>query len=289
VIRGRLADETARLVAERIPFVLATVVRARRPTSVSPGDAAIVLPDGTVTGFVGGVCAESSVRLHAMRALETGEALLLRLVPDEGFDADSSDDAVVEHNPCLSGGVLEIFLEPELPAPRIVVAGSAPIALALREIAGAAGYEIGVGDVNMGDAAVVVACHGSGSEERVLAQALRAGVPYVALVASRKRGEAVRETLDVPEELRGRLRTPAGLDIGARTPAEIAISILAELVSVSHAVPRVPGAATAVDPVCSMEVPLSERTVSLETAGERVHFCSERCRDAYAQQHAGPH
>jgi len=282
VIRGPLADQAARLAAEREPFVLATVVRARRPTSVHPGDAAIVRGDGTLTGFVGGVCAESSVRLHALRALETGEPILLRLVPEDAVDPDagSTDDAVVERNPCLSGGALEIFLEPQLPAPRIVVVGGAPIAAAVRDLARAAGYEVADAAPRAGDAAVVVASHGS-AEEALLADALQAGVPYVALVASRKRGEAVRATLEVPDELRVRLHTPAGLDIGARTPSEIAIAILAELVSEHHTQPGRP-VRVAVDPVCGMEVAVNDATPWAAGA----HFCSARCRDAYAAQHA---
>lgn len=222
------------------------------------------------------------MRLHALRALETGEPILLRLLPDDdSAEPAAPGEVIVDRNPCLSGGALEIFLEPQLPAVRIVVAGSAPIAVALREIAGAAGYETGAGDVIAGDAAVIVASHGAASEERLLADALQAGVPYVALVASRTRGEAARGALEVPNELRARLRTPAGLDIGARTPAEIAISILAELVSVQHAQPAAQPA-VAVDPVCGMEVAVTEAPPS--AAGE--YFCSQRCRDAYAGQHA---
>src|ERR1700753_2620185 len=84
MIQGDLAIHVQSLLSERTPFVLATVVRARRPTSVRPGNAAVVLPDGSMDGFVGGVCAESSVRLHALRAMETGDPLLLRLLPEEG-------------------------------------------------------------------------------------------------------------------------------------------------------------------------------------------------------------
>src|ERR1700751_4028441 len=90
MIRGDLAIHVQSLLSERTPFVLATVVRARRPTSVRPGNAAVVLPDGSMEGFVGGVCAESSVRLHALRAMETGDPLLLRLVPEGGGEADSA-------------------------------------------------------------------------------------------------------------------------------------------------------------------------------------------------------
>ena len=147
MIRGQLAQRAQQLTADRVPFVLATVVRARQPTSVRAGDSAIVLGDGTIDGFVGGTCATSSVRLHSLRALETGEAVLLRLVPDDGgFDPEAADGTVVvEHNPCLSGGALEIFLEPQLPAARFVVVGETPIARAFAEIAAAAGYDVCAG------------------------------------------------------------------------------------------------------------------------------------------------
>ena len=296
MIRGVLAERVARLTAERVPFVLATVVHARRPTSVRPGDAALVTAGGTIDGFVGGVCAESSVRLHALRTLETGEPLLLRLVPgDEETETapDAADGAIVERNPCLSGGALEIFLEPQLPSFRVVVAGDAPIARAVEELARAASYEVARSgsmepEVHPGDAAVIVASHGAG-EERLLTVALQAGVPYVALVASRRRGEAVRAALEIPDELRSQLHTPAGIDIGARTPPEIAISILAELVRVhrSQPPPEPLGAPAAADPVCGMQVVIDPGTPSLEAGGGRVYFCGQRCRDAYAGQHAG--
>ena len=244
MLQGDLAARVQTLLQERHEFVLATVVRARRPTSVRPGNAAIVLPDGRLDGFVGGVCAESSVRLHSLRAMETGEPLLLRLVPDDGVPDDGADaieGAVVERNPCLSGGALEIFLEPHLPAPQVVIVGGSPIAEALATLAGAGSYDCvravpGAPVQVSGAAAVIVASHGNG-EEQVIDAALSAGVPYVALVASPKRGAAVRAELTVPDQLAAQLHTPAGLDIGARTPAEIAISILAEMVAEHHSDP----------------------------------------------------
>lgn len=319
MIEGDLAVVVERLLSERAPFVLATVVRARHPTSVRAGDAAVVLGDGAIEGFVGGVCAEASVRLHSLRALETGEPLLLRLVPEEG-DGESSggegegsdalEGAVVERNPCLSGGALEIFLEPQLPPARVVVVGNSPIAVAVETLARASGYDCvrlaaGGGAVVQGAAAVVVASHGT-AEEEVLGDALTAGVPYVALVASRTRGAAVRDALDIAPELAAQLTTPAGLDLGARTPAEIAISILAQLVAGQHADPA-PGrpatgtvcrdqaasAASAIevasDPVCGMKVAVTASTPRLEAGGAVVHFCSEHCRQAYAAQHAEAH
>jgi xanthine dehydrogenase accessory factor len=301
MIRGELAKRAQQLASERVPFVLATVVRARQPTSVRAGDSAVVLADGTIEGFVGGVCAASSVRLHSRRALETGDPVLLALVPGDGDDAHAADavdgTVIVERNPCLSGGALEIFLEPQLPASRVVVVGEAPIARALADVARAAGYDVVVADAEQaepgsGDAAVVVASHGSG-EERVLGEALSAGVPYVALVASRARGAAVRAALDVPDELRQQLHTPAGMDIGARTPAEIAIAILAQLVAEHHAppasapVPVVVRAASATDPVCGMEVAVTDATPHLDAPGGRVYFCCSGCRATYAKQLAG--
>ncbi len=298
MISDELSRRIDQLDADRMPFVLATVVRVHHPTSVRPGDCAIVLADGSIEGFVGGMCAESSVRLHGLRVLETGEPLLLRLdpgAPESGERPDPVDGAVVEHNPCLSGGSLEIFLDPKLPAARVAVFGSSPIALAIERVAQAAGYEVARGRADKlsiaGSSAVIVATHGA-EEEQALAEALKAGVPYVALVASHRRGSAVRAELDVPDELRGQLHTPAGLKIGASTPEEIAVAILAELISEhrrdaprpiveSHA----PTSAT--DPVCGMEVAISAASPSLELAGERIYFCGTGCRDAYAKLHAG--
>jgi xanthine dehydrogenase accessory factor len=308
MIEGDLAVRVEQLLGERTPFVMATVVRARHPTSVRPGDAAVVLADGAIDGFVGGVCAESSVRLHALRALETGDPLLLRLVP-EGDDASEgpSEGAIVERNPCLSGGALEIFLEPHLPPARLVVLGNSPIAVSVETLARASGYDCmrvpaGAGVSVAGAAAVVVASHGS-AEEEVLAEALRAGVPYVALVASRKRGAAVREALDVAPELAAQLHTPAGLDLGARTPSEIAISVLAQFVARRQAQPvageappapvcaeRAPSAVeVATDPVCGMKVAVTAATPRLEAGGTVVYFCGDHCRQAFAAQHDEAH
>lgn len=299
MIKGDLAQRMERLVAERVPFVTATVVRALSPASVRPGDSALVLADGTIDGFVGGVCAQASVRLHAARVLETGEAVVLRLIPGAApGDETTEDGIVVAHNPCLSGGSMDIFLEPQLPALRLLVAGDTPIARAVAGVASAAGYDVVRGEPgelrpDSSDAALVVASHGDG-EEVALTAALEAGVGYVALVASAKRGAAVRDSLEVPDALREQLHTPAGLDIGARTPGEIAIAILAELVAKGIARPPAAAgaaaaepAATAIDPVCGMTVPATEATIHLDVGSERVYFCCEGCRSTYIERGAG--
>ena len=291
---GDLAERARDLSERREPYVSAVVVRAQKPTSVRPGDAALVLADGRIEGFVGGACAESSLRLHAARALETGEPLLLRILPGGAGSGDepAAEGAVVVHNPCLSGGALEIFLEPVLPRPRIVVVGDTPIAAALCSLGGGAGFEMSAaGDVDASDAAVVVASHGK-LEEETITRAVELGVPYVGLVASRRRGEAVLDSLrseGTSDDELTRVRTPAGLDIGAREPGEIALSILAEIVRERRAgeppgpesMPAEAVAETAVDPVCGMTVLVADETPHVVHEGNRVYFCSAGCLETF--------
>ena len=282
-----LVDSAAALTRARVPFVQATVVRAQHPTSSHAGDTALVRVDGTIDGFVGGTCAESSVREYGLQVLRAGEPLLLRIVPGSA-PVGTEPGAVTVANPCLSGGSMEIFLEPRLPAPRVLVVGDTPIARALAELGRPLGFAVeltdGSAEPQPDDAALVVASHGRG-EEPALTAALRCGVPYVGLVASRVRGAAVLASLDVPAELRARVHTPAGLDLGGRTAPEIALSVLAELVRERRSAPAVSAAAepgTAVDPVCGMTVAAVPSSVHLETDGGTVWFCCAGCRDAYA-------
>jgi xanthine dehydrogenase accessory factor len=280
--RSDLARRADELAAAREPFVTALVVRAQKPSSVAAGDSALVLADGTIEGFVGGACAETSVRLHALRVLETGEPLVLRIVPDEA-GREPEEGAVTVENPCLSGGALEIFLEPRLPVPRVAVVGDTPIAHALAALGDRLGYEV-AGEQLDDDVALVVASHGR-DEEDALERALRAGVPYVGLVASRKRGAAVLEELrrrgTLSDEDLARVRTPAGLDIGAQTAEEIALSILAEIVAMRRARHTVPAPGTAIDPVCGMEVTAAEPSPHVERDERTVWFCSEGCRERF--------
>jgi len=270
------------LAGAGVAFVEATVVRCASPTSARPGDRAIVLGDGTIEGFVGGSCADTTVRLQALRALETGEPVLLKIMPGEEDGPSDEEGAVVVSNPCLSGGALELFLEPHLPAPRVAVAGESPVARALVELCGPLGFRARLGAVaEAGDFGAVVASLGHGDAD-ALRRALEAGCEYVGLVASRVRGAAVLADLragGVAEDELARVRTPAGLDIGARTHAEIALSILAELVAARRAPAVAPVAPPreAVDPVCGMTVVVGPDT---PTAGAAA-FCCEGCREAW--------
>ena len=301
------------LAGRGVAFVTATVVRAQRPTSANAGNVALVLDDGTIEGFVGGACAEHSVRAYSLRTIETGEAVLLRILPFEGEglgdpagtgrEVAKEEGAVTVQNPCLSGGSIEVFLEPVLPAPRVLVVGDTPIAAAVCQLGAELGLEIvtvtdGVPEPAAGDLALVVASHGR-DELHVLRRGLETGVPYVGLVASRARGDGVIGELrgdGVTDRLLGLIDVPAGIDIGARTPAEIALSILARVVAARRRErigdPDVGGApaaastapALAVDPICGMTVAAVAGTPSLEHDGETVYFCCEGCKAKFEAQ-----
>jgi xanthine dehydrogenase accessory factor len=279
-VRAHLAE----LQASGTPYVLAIVVRAERPTSAKPGDRAVIHADGTIVGFVGGECAESSVRTQALAALARGEPVLVRIRPDDDGSGQLQpvDGVVTVHNPCLSGGTLEIFLEPTSAARRIAVVGSSPIGQAVADLARHLGYQVAtqVGDGPLPEA-VVIASHGE-DEAEPLTAAMRGGVDYIGLVASRLRGPSVLESLDLADDDKSRIHTPAGLDINAHTPGDIAVSILAEIIASRSPEPAVaPTPASAVDPVCGMTVVAVDTTLHADVDGVRYWFCAAGCRTAF--------
>jgi xanthine dehydrogenase accessory factor len=254
-------------------FALATVVAVRRPTSARPGARGLIHPDGSIEGFVGGSCARPLVIREALRALADGQPRLLRISKELPSDSRRGDGVVDEIMTCHSGGTLEIYVEPHLPAPALWIAGTSPIAGALAELGLAMGFEVTVVDpvaegghlpdairVVAGDdfailptpavgPYVVVASQGTWDEEAVIS-ALRLEPAYVGLVASPTRAETVRAWLVAegmaPERVAA-LRAPAGLDLGAEAAPEVAVSILAELVQVRRgraAFVAAPGPAT---------------------------------------------
>ncbi len=314
-VSATVASRQRELEEQRQAFVRATVVRTQRPTSARAGDVAVIDALGAMTGFVGGTCVEASVREYSLRVLETGEPLLLQVRPGD-VGRSELEGAVEVHNPCLSGGSIDVFLEPVTPAAHVVVVGDAPVAQALARIGAELGYEMELVDGESWHpsdsvAAVIVAGHGKG-EEPALERALLAAVPYVGLIASEKRGDAVVASLNVPDELRPRVHTPAGLKLGGTAPADIALGVLAELVQVraSTAVAHRPetdaparehadhdghdnphehdheasAPPTAIDPVCHMTVIAADPTLHAEHDGETVWFCSGRCRAMFLEK-----
>lgn len=317
----QIAERVDALRLARTPFVQATVVRAQAPTSVRPGDDAIVLADGTVEGFVGGQCTQNSVRTAALAALAAGNATLLRVLPDGAAEFPSAPGAQIVVNPCLSGGAIEIFLQPVLPPAVVAVTGDTPIAHALRSAVTFLGYappDLHGDDENVrtaadlaGCSAVVLASHGPGEAETLRA-ALEAGVPYIAVVASRKRATGLFDEMGLGDADRARVHSPAGLWIGARTAPEIALSVMAEVVASVRGTlgppkdggaprplpstgdaPAEPAAARltpiqAIDPVCGMTVTVVADTPHLTVDGEDFYFCNPGCRKRFAAARSIP-
>ena len=224
-------------------FALATVVRCERPTSAKPGAKALIRGDGAVTGWVGGACAEPVVVREALKALRDGQPRLVALVGEGGAEARRAEGLVPYPMTCHSGGTLEIYVEPFVPKPLLVLVGHGPVLETLAALGRATDFDVmplaidaaheDLGRLSLGpSASVVVGTHGSGDEE-ALEQILRGGAGHVSLIASRKRAAAITRTLaerGVAADRIRRLHAPAGLDIGATTPAEIAVSILAEVI-----------------------------------------------------------
>ena len=256
--------EAGRLAAEGKPYVLATVVNVVRPASARRGDRALVTPDGRVTGWIGGACSEPTVVREALRALADREPRLARM---EGG--------------CASEGVVEVLIEPIVPAPLLAIVGESPAARTLGELARAVGWRVRDDGVEGADA-VVVATMGHGDEELLIA-ALRSGAGYVGLVASAKRAATVLAELrarGLDEEAVLRVRAPAGLDLGPSSQQEIAVAILAELVAWRHTRgdSAIPAPAEAVDPVCGMTVAVGPSAEQTLHEGVTVFFCSAPCR-----------
>jgi xanthine dehydrogenase accessory factor len=295
LVAQRMTARMSELRAQRVPFVHATVVRAEQPTSALPGDDAVVFADGTMEGFVGGSCARESVRTAALATLESGEALLLRVLPGGEDSFPEAPGAKVTLNPCLSGGALEIFLAPQLPAAVVNVVGTTPLADAAVSLAEVLGFEVlrtSGAEPPTGAVATIVCSLGEG-EEAAIRQALDAGVGLIAVVASKRRGAAMVESLGLSDDERHRVHTPAGIDIGAHTPAEIALSILAQVVRAIRVEglgadsDAPPAPRQAIDPICGMSVVVLPDTPHLRVAGDDHWFCNPSCRDTFAAQTAG--
>ena len=291
-----ISERVEELTRSGVPFVQATVVRAQEPSSARAGDRAIVLADGSMEGFVGGQCAAGSVRTAALDALSTGVGVLLRVLPDGDDIFPQAPGASIVVNPCLSGGALEIYLEPLLPSPALHLAGSSPTAEAIASMAPALGFVVVRSGSPEGATAVVISTHG-GDEPAKIHAALAAGVGFVGVVCSRTRGEALLAELDLTAEQHTRVHLHVGLDIGARTAPEIALSILAEIVrqirveglGASPVRERLVPPVQAIDPVCGMTVTVRRDTVHAVVAGQDHWFCMPGCRDRFLADHAADH
>jgi xanthine dehydrogenase accessory factor len=290
------------------PFVLATVVWRRSPSSGKEGSTALVTADRRVRGWLGGACAEPTVIREALKALEEGGPRLLFLGPPEELAARGHEGVVTVPISCQSEGALEVYVEPVLPQPQLVVIGRSPAVAMLASLANALGWRTVVVDeggaeddypdagrvlttLDLAPAAVtersfvVVATQGHYDED-ALERALATNAGYVGLVASRKRADAVLGYLrdrGVAEEALARVHAPAGLDLGRIAHEEIAVAILAELVRERAAghLEAAPPAEIAtheeIDPVCGMTVDVASARYRSVHEGTTYYFCSAGC------------
>ena len=283
-------------------FALATVVWRQGPSSGQQGSRAIITEAGELHGWIGGACAEPVVIREAQRVIADGEARLLLLGTPEQFGEAVPEGMTVVPIACQSEGALEVYIEPVLPAPHLVVVGRSPMAHTLADLARALGWRavlIDGPDFTSADAGersmVVVATQGHYDEEAVQ-QAVAARPAYLGLVGSQRRGVALLGYLaerGVPRDRLDKIRVPAGLDLGRTTHEEIAVAILAELVQLraSGALPRqapqaAKPAADAVDPVCGMTVTADASGRPLQHDGVTYYFCSAGCRRAFGNDPA---
>lgn len=319
-------ERVAELKRARTPFALATVVTRKAPVSAHLGDRAIVFSDGRMQGFVGGSCSRDIVRRQAVDAMRSGNARLVQIRPDAQAETNPLDarDAIVIPMSCASEGAVDIYIEPHLPKRTMLIAGLTPVADELARLSAAMdGYLVvrvvhqsELQDLESEERAhaialdvlrhalaeleavdrtrllAVVASQGN-YDEAALGALMEGDAPaYIGLLASRKRAAEVFAVLEgegVPRERLARVRNPAGLDIGARRPSEVAVSILAEIVAVTSAeeAQRAPSESSvelAVDPVCGMDVDPARARYQMEHDGQTYFFCSPRCQAAFAAQ-----
>ena len=314
-------EEAGELTRRGEAFALATVVWRQGPSSGQQGARAIITASGELRGWIGGACAEPAVIREARAVIAEGVPKLLLLGPPEAFPgaAQSGGQAGGGRVPegmtfvpisCQSEGALEVYIEPVLPAPHLVIVGRSPMAHTLADLARTLGWRTALLDGPEFSAAdadessmVVVATQGHGDEHAV-EQAVAARPAYLGLVGSAKRGAAVLGYLadrGVPQEQLDRVHVPAGLDLGRTSHREIAVAILAELVQLRAAgqvSDRAParsgkekvgeperagggGPAEAVDPVCGMTVAAGRASFPLEYQGVTYYFCCAACRQAF--------
>lgn len=305
------------LRARNEPFVLATVVRVARPSSGRPGFKAIVRPNRELIGWLGGACAQSILVAEALRALRDGRPRLMRLTPNAGSAAP--EEGVVEYvMECESGGTMDIYVEPQLPKPQLLVVGDSPVAAALQALGRVLDYRIvvvapGAKDSQFPaadqivrdlkaipalltpDTYAVVATMGK-YDEGALTHLADSRIAYIGLVASRRRAAAVFAGLEeagVGAEARSKIQSPAGIDFSAETPEEIALSILAQITQVRRTSGprelRVSDAGSSERPmaggkdvVCGMDVE-ADSPIRVLHAGRTYRFCSEGCRARFVK------
>lgn len=312
-------ERAASLQAQGIAFALVTVVRCDSPTSAKPGAKAVVQADGEIQGWVGGGCAQPAVIKTAKQALVDGQARLIRISPsgDQIIEAGITEFGMS----CHSGGTLDIFIDPVIPRPSLLILGATPAAQSLCALAQRVGFAVTaafpgaerdlfadaeqlIDGLELGDiptpAFVVVATQGK-RDEAALEAALGTGSRYIAFIASARKAAKLKQYLlerGHPQQQVAAIVSPVGVEIDAVTPEEIALSVLAGLVKVRRSGGVVQGAAVstntatadgddetaeAIDPICHMRVDIATAEYQSEHAGQTYYFCCAGCQHRFEQ------
>ena len=313
LVNNSILKKTSELATKGEPFVVATVVSCENPTSAKPGAKAIVLENGSLFGWIGGSCAQPIVIEEARKALSDGLPKLLRIGAKEASDFGQNNGVKNYEMTCYSGGTMEIFIEPMLSKSQLLLIGNSPDLQMLAKLGHAMNFDITVSDPeiregifpeeanlfseipakkikNPNRAFVVIATHGRYDEDALL-KVIAMNPAYLGLIASKKRAKAIFSYLKKKGASASNLKkvkSPAGLDIGAKTPDEIALSILAEIVRVKRhtRVEKTVKASTpqkdqAIDPICGMTVNLKTSKLKTEYGGTEYYFCCAGCLQTF--------
>ena len=300
-----IQDQCNELRAREEPFVLATVVAYKSPQSAKPGSKAIIKNDGSQIGWVGGGCVQPIVLREAKQALQTGQPKLLTISPD----APREDWKGVEsyRMTCEGGGSLEIYLEPFVPKPQLVIVGRSPVAQTVAHLGHLLDFKVVVADPqathesfpeadviltdlgairsHINDSTyVVVATMGNGDEEG-LSAVVGTRPKYLGLVASEKKSKGLFEYLlatgTTPEDI-GVITCPAGIELGSETLPEIALSVAAEITRLRRASAAEPSELkVAIDPICGMSVDVENAKYTSVVNNETIYFCCLRCKETF--------
>ena len=306
-------SKASELLANHESFAIAVVVRYEAPISGKPGNKAIIFADGKIWGWIGGGCAQPVVVKEALKALADGQPRLIRISP-----SSPPEQGIVDYTmTCHSGGTLDIYIEPVLPKPHILILGRSPVAVALARLGKAINYAVSIAapqaererfpdcdhvqaDLDLSQIKitprtfVVVSTQGQHDEE-ALENALCSEASYVAFVASKVKAAKILDYLKergLSSTRLGQLKAPAGLDIHASSPEEIAVSILAEIIQENRSakanqkreVERAVARQEAKDPICGMMVDIGKARHKSEFRGNAFYFCCAGCKQKFDKQ-----
>ena len=309
-------EEARRLYQMKEPFAIAFVVNRQAPSSGKPGDKAVIEKNGTVNGWIGGGCTRGIVVKEATDAIRDGKPRLVRISPESTGEPMENSNVKDYRMTCHSGGAVEVYIEPVLPRPQLLVMGKSHVAMALSRLGKAMDYTVTVvskaadaemfpdasaivSQTEIPDGAVypntcIVVCTQGENDEDALEQAVRSEAPYIAFVASRRKANGIFHTLrqrGLDFDQLKRVKTPAGLDINAKLPEEVAVSILAEIIAFMRSEEAAGELAAEaanpdifINPVCNIPVSKSTAKHVITYKGENYYFCCDGCRTTFEKE-----